>query len=189
MQNYMDNETARTKYEAIRKEDLPQTAQLLDYASSVGSAVIQKEDVALWRKDNWDYLYESTREKIEQKQKYFLMTKDENLKAELTKDAYTDYTTIMLGIYLLEAKLNFIPRPHQELYLYQRENREQFISLIAPQEWKKRDFDYLCKIQYTGEYFKLEDTSSCFHQEFKARLLSNDYGTKKLAKRSLQDII
>jgi len=42
-----------------------------------------------------------------------------------------------------QAEMRFTPVVGKDYYLYERENKSTFISMISPKEWDHKDFNYL----------------------------------------------
>jgi len=96
-------------------------ANILPYASNVGAPVIKPENIDSWRKRG----VTKVNHHLETK---FLELKDEYNKL-VEEFKWNDL--------VYNAKFNFEPVIGETYYLYTRNNEENFLSLISPNEWGK----------------------------------------------------
>lgn len=113
-----------TKKEETSSPDNPMVAYnpgILPYASNVGAPAIKPDDIVGW--------------KIEQavKTNNFFLSRYEEIKQEY-RQLIEQYEWNRL---VYESQYNFVPVKGHTYYLYQKENRTLFLSLIKPHEWKQ----------------------------------------------------
>jgi len=96
-------------------------ANILPYASNVGAPVIKPENIDSWRKQGVT------------KVNHHLETKFLELKEEYNKLV----EEFKWNDLVYNAKFNFEPIIGETYYLYPGDNKENFLSLISPNEWDK----------------------------------------------------
>ncbi len=108
------------------KEKTTETPSLLPYAHTVGGAVIKPEDEGKIKANALEAMYQQTDMQMEQ------LYKQMQLLAEQAKNINTR-KAISERIY--KAEIRFEPLIGKIYHLYQRDNKVDALSLIAPHEW------------------------------------------------------
>ncbi len=126
------------------KEKITDIPGLLSFAHNVGSALIKPEDQGKIKGLAMTAMYEQT---DNQYQQVFDQMK------VLLEQANEIKTRVDLSERIYKAEMSFQPVIHQLYYLYQKENGNDFLSLIGPNEWGKSK----TKLSYLGTVKLLAD--------------------------------
>jgi len=125
--NPKDNEIDVSQIDLEKmKEKTAENPSLLPYAHTVGGAVIKPEDEGKIKGQAIQAMQEQTT--IQMKQLYDQMQ-------VLVEQAQNINRRIDISNRIYVAELRFSPIIGRTYYLYERENGEDVLSLIAPNEW------------------------------------------------------
>jgi hypothetical protein len=125
--NPKDNEIDVSQIDLEKmKEKTAENPSLLPYAHTVGGAVIKPEDEGKIKGQAIQAMKEQTT--IQMKQLYDQMQ-------VLIEQAQNINRRIEISNKIYVAELRFSPIIGRTYYLYERENGEDVLSLIAPNEW------------------------------------------------------
>lgn len=110
------------------------------YPTEIGSQPFQPDEIELFKIDKTNNL------------KHYYVSKFDELKKEYEK--LMEDIKINEMIYL--AKYSFQPIVGQNYYLYSNDNNDNFLSIISPNEWGLRKFEYLgtFQLQTDGRWFE-----------------------------------
>ncbi len=104
------------------------------YPTEIGSQKFSPDDIQLFKLEKTSKLKHHFSSKFSEIQEQYKILIDE----------------INLNERLYKAKHNFEPIPGKKYHLYIKEDGEEFLSIISPEEWKN-------KFQYVGTYEFLSD--------------------------------
>jgi hypothetical protein len=108
------------------KEKISENPSLLPYAHTVGGAIIKPEDSGKIKANALEAMYQQTDMHMEQ------LYRQMQLLAEQAKDIQ-HRKNISERIY--QAEMRFEPLIGKIYYLYERDEKSDVLSLIAPHEW------------------------------------------------------
>ncbi len=141
----MENEIDVSKIDLDKmKEKTAQAPSRLPYAHTVGSVVIKPEDVGKIKGRALAAMREQT--EMQMAQLYEQM----QLLAEQAKKIQQ---RVEVSERIYSAKIGFEPIIGKTYYLYRRENGEDFLSLVAPNEWgKSRNLEYVATVKLLADH-------------------------------------
>ena len=116
----------------VYDEDQGYNAKLLPYASNIGAPVIKLDDTVAWKTTG-----------IHRVNKEF-ESKFNELKSEYNK-LIEEYQWNELAY---KAQFNFEPVIGEIYYMYRGKEDKEFLSLIAPNQWKQ---EYIATLKLTSE--------------------------------------
>jgi len=126
------------------KEKTAQTPSLLPYAHTAGGAVIKPEDVGKIKGRAVSAMREQT--EMQMSQLYEQM----QLLAEQAKKIQQ---RVEISERIYSVKMGFEPIIGKTYYLYRRENGEDFLSLIAPNEWGRgKKIEYVATVKLLADH-------------------------------------
>lgn len=118
----------------------------LEYGHHVGSAVIKPEDIGKQKGRALTAMEHQTDQQLTQLYEQMQLLADQAKKIQLRKD-------ISERIYM--ATFRFDPIINHIYYLYEDENAQQILSIIAPNEWgrsKKNQYTYLATAKLLADH-------------------------------------
>jgi len=131
------------KKNPIDKDKIADKANLLPYASSVGSAIIKPLDKGRTKGLAMDAMYEQTETQLHQIKEQV---------ETLVRQAQQIHDRINLSEKIYEADAGFKPIPNKDYFLYDRGDSEWVISMISPAEWGKTlPYEYLAQVQLLSD--------------------------------------
>ena len=113
------------------------------YPTEIGSQPFRPDEIELFKLDKTNNL------------KHYYVSKFDELKKE--------YEKLMEDIHINEmiyqAKYTFQPIVGQNYYLYLNDDNDKFLSIISPNEWGRRKFEYLgtFQLQTDGRWFEIKN--------------------------------
>ncbi|MCU0391114.1 MAG: DUF2452 domain-containing protein [Thermoflexibacter sp.] len=116
------------------KEKIAENPSLLPYAHTVGGVVIKPEDQGRIKANALEAMYQQTDMQMDQIYKQIQL---------LAEQAKTINTRKAISERVYQAEMRFEPLIGKTYYLYERHEKADVLSLIAPNEWgrsKKYDF-------------------------------------------------
>ncbi len=126
------------------KEKTAQMPSLLPYAHTVGSALVKPEDVGKIKGRAISAMREQTQMQMSQ------LYEQMQLLAEQAKKIQQ---RVEISERIYSAKIGFEPIIGKTYYLYRRENGEDFLSLVAPNEWgKDRKISYVATVKLLADH-------------------------------------
>lgn len=112
----------------IDKDHTTENPGLLPYAHTVGSALVQPEDVVKNKNLDLSAMVSQTDMQLDQIRKQMELLAEQAREIQLRKE---------LSALIYEAKMGFKPIINHVYYLYQAEDGCTNLSLIAPNQWGK----------------------------------------------------
>lgn len=107
--------------------------RLKEYPTEIGSQKFSPDDIQLFKLDKTSKL------KTYYKSKF----------SELEKEYKKIIEDIQLNERVYSAKCQFEPIVGETYHLYKRENGEEFLSILSPNDWKK--FEYIGTYQFLSD--------------------------------------
>lgn len=125
------------------KEFTTETPGIIPYSHSVGGAVIRPDDMSLVKSRAQKAMEEHANQQMGQivEQIQLLAKQAERIKnnVEISKDIY-------------QAEIGFEPVIGDSYYLYEKEDKQKLISLIAPDEWSKDNtYSFISEIRLLAD--------------------------------------
>jgi len=118
----------------IDKDKITETPSTIAYPHSVGSAVIKPEDEGKIKGKAMAAMVEQTNQQLGQIHEQIQL---------LAKQAQAIKSRVEVSEKIYHAKMGFDPLIGHQYYLYQRENGQYLLSLLAPEEWgRKKPFEF-----------------------------------------------
>lgn len=130
----------------IDPDKITENPHSLEYAHHVGSALIKPEDVGKLKGRALTAMEYQTDQQLsqlfDQMQLLAEQAKKINQRKEVSERIY-------------QAKFRFDPIINHVYYLYEDEQQEQILSIIAPQEWgrsRKQNYTYIATIKLLADH-------------------------------------
>jgi hypothetical protein len=113
------------------------------YPTEIGSQPFRPDEIELFKLDKTNNL------------KHYYVSKFDELKKEYNKLM----EDIQINETIYQAKYTFQPTVGQNYYLYLNDDDEKFLSIISPNEWGRRKFEYLgtFQLQTDGRWFEIKN--------------------------------
>ena len=113
------------------------------YPTEIGSQPFRPDEIELFKLDKTNNL------------KHYYVSKFDELKKEYNKLM----EDIQINETIYQAKYTFQPIVGQNYYLYLNDDDEKFLSIISPNEWGRRKFEYLgtFQLQTDGRWFEIKN--------------------------------
>lgn len=113
------------------------------YPTEIGSQPFRPDEIELFKLDKTNNL------------KHYYVSKFDELKKEYNKLM----EDIQINETIYQAKYTFQPTVGQNYYLYLNDDNEKFLSIISPNEWGRRKFEYLgtFQLQTDGRWFEIKN--------------------------------
>lgn len=113
------------------------------YPTEIGSQPFKPDEIELFKLDKTNNL------------KHYYVSKFDELKKEYNKLM----EDIQINETIYQAKYTFQPIVGQNYYLYLNDDNEKFLSIISPNEWGRRKFEYLgtFQLQTDGRWFEIKN--------------------------------
>lgn len=128
----------------IDKDKTAENPGLLPFAHTAGGAVIRPEDKGRIRGNAMTAMYDQTERQLEQLREQM---------ETLMKQAAGLKTRVEISELIYQASMGFQPVIHQHYYLYLRSSGESVMSLVSPDEWRRRlPFEYVASIRLLGDH-------------------------------------
>ncbi len=132
------------KENPIDKDKTTDTPSLLPYAHHVGSAIIRPMDKGKQRGLAMKAMYQQTELQLNQIKEQV---------ESLIRQAQKIHDRIDYSEMIYQAEIGFKPLIGQHYYLYQRSNDKYFVSMIGPNEWrKKEDFEFKTELKLLADH-------------------------------------
>ena len=113
------------------------------YPTEIGSQPFRPDEIELFKLDKTNNL------------KHYYVSKFDELKKEYNKLM----EDIQINETIYQAKYTFQPTVGQNYFLYLNDDNEKFLSIISPNEWGRRKFEYLgtFQLQTDGRWFEIKN--------------------------------
>ena len=113
------------------------------YPTEIGSQPFRTDEIELFKLDKTNNL------------KHYYVSKFDELKKEYNKLM----EDIQINETIYQAKYTFQPTVGQNYYLYLNDDNEKFLSIISPNEWGRRKFEYLgtFQLQTDGRWLEIKN--------------------------------
>ena len=113
------------------------------YPTEIGSQPFKPDEIELFKLDKTNNL------------KHYYVSKFDELKKEYNKLM----EDIQINETIYQAKYTFQPIVGQNYYLYLNDDNDKFLSIISPNEWGRRKFEYLgtFQLQTDGRWFEIKN--------------------------------
>lgn len=113
------------------------------YPTEIGSQPFRPDEIELFKLDKTNNL------------KHYYVSKFDELKKEYNKLM----EDIQINETIYQAKYTFQPIVGQNYYLYLNDDNDKFLSIISPNEWGRRKFEYLgtFQLQTDGRWFEIKN--------------------------------
>lgn len=113
------------------------------YPTEIGSQPFRPDEIELFKLDKTNNL------------KHYYVSKFDELKKEYNKLM----EDIQINETIYQAKYTFQPTVGQNYYLYLNDDNDKFLSIISPNEWGRRKFEYLgtFQLQTDGRWFEIKN--------------------------------
>ena len=113
------------------------------YPTEIGSQPFRPDEIELFKLDKTNNL------------KHYYVSKFDELKKEYNKLM----EDIQINETIYQAKYTFQPTVGQNYYLYLNDDNVKFLSIISPNEWGRRKFEYLgtFQLQTDGRWFEIKN--------------------------------
>lgn len=143
------------KHNPIDKDKIADAANLLPYATSVGSAIIKPIDKGRTKGVAMSSMYEQTDAQL-----YQLKEQVETL----IRQAQQIHERIDISEKIYRADAGFKPVPGKQYCLYEKDDGSWILSMITPDEWgDKLPYAYLAQVRLLSDHtWKVVDTENTF---------------------------
>lgn len=126
------------------KEKTAETPGLLPYAHAPGSALVKPEDAGKIKGRAMAAMREQTEMQMSQLYEQMRL---------LAEQAQKIQRRVEISERIYAVKMGFEPIIGKTYYLYRRENGEDFLSLVAPNEWGKgKKLDYVATVKLLADH-------------------------------------
>ncbi len=127
------------------KEKTTADPGLIEFAHTIGSAIVKPEDQGRIKGKAMSAMYDQTNRQFKQlyDQMQTLVKQTKDLRARMN---------LSERIYL--SKMSFSPVINQDYFLYKRKNGEDVLSMISPDEWgRSMPFDhFIAKVKLLSDH-------------------------------------
>jgi hypothetical protein len=129
----------------IDKDKITETPSTLPYAHHAGSALVKPEDKGKIKSNALSAMDHQTDMQMAQIYEQMKLLSEQANKLQDRK---------RISEYVYQAEMRFQPLINHTYYLYEKEDRDYLLSLIAPQDWgrSKNTLSYLATVKLLADH-------------------------------------